>query len=110
MLNSSCGIVSRWFNAERTSKSRRNLRQRLARFESLETREMLSINWVNETTNNLAEYNTAADMSRGQKAYEIVKRAIADWEAVIVNFNFLEDGNDGNPNNNLNNTFQLTIN
>lgn len=38
----------------------------------------------------------------------IVERAISDWNAVITDFNYAED-NDANPNNDLNNTFSLSV-
>jgi hypothetical protein len=96
-----------------TYQDRRKVSQptRKLAIEHLERRALLSINWLNDGSVN----NSNADLfntyyaGNADQARAIVRRAIADWESVISNFNYAEDGNDGNPNNNLNNTFSLTV-
>jgi predicted outer membrane repeat protein len=79
-------------------------RRASARFEHLEDRRLLAINWINQSTSNFDLYYGA----NATLATEIVSRAVADWNVVITNFNYAEDL-DANPNNNLNNTFNLSI-
>jgi hypothetical protein len=71
-------------------------------FEHLENRRMLSINWVNQSTNNFAAVYGANDASI---ATSLVARAITDWERAVIDFNY--DG-DGNPL--TNNVYNLTVN
>lgn len=78
-------------------------------FEQLEKRELLAIMWMNQgTASNDADSFNARFVANADLARAIVSRAVSDWNAVITNFNYAEDL-DGNPNNNLNNTFNLTV-
>ncbi len=72
----------------------------LVPIESLETRRLLAtINWANEFADNFASYGSNENVARN-----IVRRAISDWEAVIVDFNYDDTGS------NQNDTYQLTVN
>lgn len=86
--------------------SRKNLHtQREGRqcyFESLETRRLLAIDWVNQGTNNFESIFGPTD---ALLATAIVQRAIRDWESVILDFNY-----DGDDNPLTDNTYQLTVN
>jgi hypothetical protein len=66
--------------------------------------------WGNmgSATNNSDGFNTAFP-DDFMIARSLAKRAVDDWNAVIQNFNFSED-TDSDQTNNLNNTFNLTIN
>lgn len=67
--------------------------------ERLESRRLLAtINWVNEFSDNFDSYGTNEAQARN-----IVRRAIADWEAVIVDFNYDDTGS------NQSNTYNLTV-
>jgi len=83
-------------------------------FEQLESRRMLAtIFWANEidpATGILDDDNFFQDVygENAQVARAIVNRAIDDWEAVIQSFNYASD-NDADPNNDLNDTFTVTI-
>ncbi|TWT85789.1 hypothetical protein Pla123a_05960 [Posidoniimonas polymericola] len=88
-----------------TSKSTSNRSARLA-IEGLEDRRLLAIAWANADpiANGFdAEYGAQADL-----ATAIVRRAIGDWERSITSFNYAVD-DDADPNNNLDDTFTLTL-
>lgn len=81
-------------------------------FEQLEHKRLLAIVWANELDAN-GNFNAANGFAaeyvgNAQIARDIVNRAIDDWDRVINSFDYAVD-NDGNPNNNLNNTFTLEI-
>ncbi len=75
---------------------------RLARFETLETRCMLAIDWVNAVGANAFNSNGVFNSQEEAVAREIINRAIDDWEAVIQSFNYAD--------NTLNDTYTLNIN
>ena len=85
------------------SRSRRSRRTGVATpvlFDALESRTLFStINWVNEGNDGFIFFGANQNVAR-----DIVHRAIGDWERVIVDFNYDDNGS------NLNNTFELTIN
>ena len=94
----------------RRALGRKNLRN-VAQLsvERLEKRDLLAIVWANEfVTSGPDDTNFDTYALNETIARQIVKRAISDWNAVITSFNYAEDL-DGNPNNNLNNTFNLTL-
>ncbi len=93
-------------NRNKTTSNRR------LRIEQLEEKRLLAIVWANELdVNGNFDINNGFQAQFGNDtaiAREIVNRAIDDWERVITGFNYAED-NDGNPNNNLNDEFQLDV-
>jgi hypothetical protein len=72
--------------------------------ESLEDRKLMAIVWANPADVSIDQYYG----SNANTARAIVERAVADWNSAITSFNYIEDS-DGNPNNNLNDTFQLSV-
>ncbi len=78
---------------------------RRLRIEQLEDKRLLAIVWANEFGANDfgATYGANEIFAR-----ETVNRAIDDWNSVLTSFNYAED-NDADPNNNLNDEFQLTV-
>jgi hypothetical protein len=78
--------------------------------ERLENRRLLAIIWANEFVTSGPDNPDFAIYSSNNEAVarQIVNRAISDWNAVLTNFNYAEDS-DANPNNNLNNTFNLKV-
>jgi hypothetical protein len=96
-------------NPQRSRNGRRPNHSRRLGFERLEDRELLAIMWMNQGVggNNADNFNILGDNNR-EIARSIVARAVADWNAVLTNFNYAEDS-DTDPNNNLNNTFNLTV-
>jgi hypothetical protein len=78
---------------------RQNVIRCAASIEALETRRLLAtINWVNEFSDNFSSYGADENQARN-----IVRRAIADWEEVIVDFNYDDTGS------NRNNTYDINI-
>ena len=72
------------------------------RFEALEDRRVLAIDWVNEfgTGGDDPEFD---DWFGAKEVYarQLVNRAIDEWESVINSFNY--------DNSSLNNTFELRV-
>jgi hypothetical protein len=106
-------VFFRRHKIESTTKRRpRGVRgqSRQASFESLEPRNLLAVVWLNEgnAANDSDSFKNFYGTSLAPLARSIVDRAVADWNRVITNFNYVED-TDSNPNNNLSNTFQLTL-
>jgi hypothetical protein len=98
-------IFRRWKSCKSVTQhfSKPRFGTRLA-IEPLVRRELLAIMWANPATATFDDfYDDHAALARS-----IVERAIADWNEVITNFNYAEDS-DGNPNNDLNNTFNLSV-
>lgn len=66
MLNRLHALVDGLLPTRSTKTHRKDLSRRALRYEPLENRELLTINWVNAASNNFdAIYNTVADPSRG---------------------------------------------
>ena len=80
---------------------------RVLSIEKLESKDLLAIVWVNQAAA-LDTFNDEYGVSVAPIAFDTVSRAIDDWNAVINSFNYAEDL-DANPNNDLNDEFQLSI-
>jgi hypothetical protein len=79
-----------------------------ARLEALEDRRLLStIDWINYGTAGIPADFVRVFGHQAPLAVSIVKHAIADWERVIVNFNYTNVGQSGYAQ--LPNTLQLDI-
>jgi len=93
----------------RKNRSKGSSNKRLG-FEWLEDKRLLAIVWANEF-GTAATGNDPGLVTYGANevyAREIVNLAIDDWNSVLTSFNYIED-NDANPNNNLDDVFQLSI-
>ncbi len=96
-----------FFWKKRSSRKNKNSAATRLRFEQLEKKLLLAIVWKNEVDQNgsfdsnngfAAQYQSSVDLARA-----IVKRAIDDWNAVILDQNF---DNDGDP---LTGEYQLNV-
>ncbi len=86
-------------NYKRNLRPSRSLTAACA-LEPLETRTLFSnINWVNEGNDSFIFFGANQNVAR-----DIVNKAISDWERVIVDFNYDDNGSS------LSNTFNLTLN
>ena len=79
---------------------------RRQRFEELECRRLLAIDWINRGTigNDQDNFQNLYGLQDAIVARQIIDRAVSDWNAVIADQNF---DNDSNP---LTHDFQLAVN
>ena len=105
MLRKLVNVIRTYKRHDAAGRDGDSTSRRKCRFELLENRRLLSINWANEF--DAANQFNDTYGSNALIARQLVNRAIEDWEAIISDFNF--DGDQNPLTNLLNNTFTLNI-